>query len=128
MNFLRRLTGVFAGETGGSHEELSLRARLRDVEERQDALERNIKHLKADWDEAYEKQQHLMARITKRSAALARERAELEAGNSEASSTGQDARTAVNGRGGATAPFGASVPGAHETLVAMRRRNGLLPR
>lgn len=120
MSFLRRFRAFFGGdETVAAPTNELTRARLREIEDRLDQLDRKVKNLTTDWDVAHEKLMHLMARVTKRAAALAKERAEQEAppegtGELLTHASGDDK--------------GLPRVGSHESLMAMRRARGLLPR
>lgn len=104
--------GIF-GRLFGTKETDSARfdkveAKVRDLVERSENLERAFKGIELDWEESYDKLKHLMARITKRQKAQNDEEAAPEA------------LGPMNGR-----PEGGSAPpaiGSHQALSAMRSR------
>jgi len=76
---------------------------------------RSLKALELEWEQTYDKLAHLMARITKRRAALEREQQQAELPQAP------ETTNAPPMRGGPSY-------GTHDDLQEMRRRNGLLPR
>lgn len=76
---------------------------------------RTIKNIELEWEQVYDKVTHLMARITKRQAALDRDRQAL---------TAQEAAGEENGDRQTPEPIAAT--GVHGRLQEMRRRHGLL--
>lgn len=93
-----------------------VREDLRTVSSQLDKLEREVKSLRLEWEESYDKLHHLMARITKRQKAAQTEQETL-----------QDASQSTNGRE-AGGPLPPAPAGMHNRLMAMRSRHGLLPR
>lgn len=95
-----------------------LESQHRELADAVDRLERQNKAMKLEWEEAYDKLHHLMARITKRALHQAKE---------DATSTAQNgSETEIAGNGLHT-PSALPPVGTHARLKAMRSRHGLLP-
>lgn len=95
-----------------------LEAKVRALDDVQDKQARAFKALELEWEQTYDKVAHLMARITKRRAALEREQqAQEQAPEAQGQ---QNAQAATTNRH--------PIIGTHDDLQEMRRRNGLLPR
>jgi uncharacterized coiled-coil protein SlyX len=92
-----------------------IEAKIRDLDDILTKQGKSIKALELDWDQTYDKMKHLMARITKRRAAL------------DAEQQAQEDAPEAPGRPNARAA-GDNIIGTHDALQEMRRRNGLLPR
>lgn len=92
-----------------------LESKIRVLDDILEKQGRTLKALELEWEQTYDKLAHLMARITKRRAALEKEQ--------EQASLLQPSET-MNG----TPPRGGPTYGTHDDLQEMRRRNGLLPR
>lgn len=90
-------------------------ARLRELED----FDRQVKGLKLEWEETYDKVTHLMARITKRA----------KTNPETPESTSQNAlETTISEAGDLHPSPNSRVLGNHATLQTMRARHGLLPR
>jgi hypothetical protein len=96
-----------------------LESKVRILDDVQEKQGRALKALELEWEQTYDKMSHLMARITKRRAALDREQ---QAQEQAPQGTGHE-----NGREAGPTPVN-SIIGTHDALQEMRRRNGLLPR
>jgi len=94
-----------------------LEQELLDLQEWKYSTDRELKSLRLEWEEAYDKLHHLMARVTKRKKALDRE---------------NDAEEPLAPAGDANDEQLALPPsgfvGTHGRLLEARRRHGLLPR
>ncbi len=107
---------LFAPKETDSARFVRLEAKLRELDEVVDKQQRTIKALELDWEQTYDKMAHLMARITKRRAALAADQEREQAAS--------QAPEQPNG-----IAAGGSLPlGTHSQMQAMRARHGLLPR
>jgi hypothetical protein len=113
MNVFSRL---FAPKETESARFERLEAKIRELDDVQDKQARTMKALQLEWEQTYDKLAHLMARITKRRAALEREQLALEEAPQTSGTT--------TARPGGPSP----IIGTHDDLQEMRRRNGLLPR
>lgn len=105
---------AFRGKVAENERLNRLENDVRSVKVGVEDLERAFKGIELDWEEAYDKLKHLMARITKRQAAL-----NAENGVDETSPPPTNNSPAIHPNANA---------GVHETLRSMRARNGLLPR
>src|SRR4029450_6625263 len=112
MFFERFFTPKHTDSTRLEHLESKVRV-LDDILEKQG---RALKALELEWEQTYDKLSHLMARITKRRAALEKEQQAAQAVQEPPEATNVD-------RGGSH-----RIIGTHDDLQEMRRRNGLLPR
>jgi chromosome segregation ATPase len=113
MNVFRRL---FEHKESDSARFDRIEAKIRVLDDDLDKQIRQNKALHLEWEQTYDKLAHLMARITKRRAALEREQQALEEAPQPSGTTNRQ-------------PAGLSpIIGTHDDLLEMRRRNGLLPR
>ena len=95
----------------------SAEKRLLEAEVRLETLERELKNLRLEWEESYDKLHHLMSRVTKRAKDLQRaQNAQEEAPEAPESTNGDEPR--------GQSPF----VGMHGMLQEARRRHGLLQR
>jgi len=97
----------------------ALEAKVRALEDGLEQVNRRLKGFDLEWDEAYDKMKHLMARITKRAKVEQKEAEEA-----------QDASGPPIGDLQPQTPHhvGGGVVGMHSQLQEARRRHGLLPR
>lgn len=95
-----------------------LETKVRELRDELADLSRSMKTMRLEWEEAYDKQLHLMARITKRA---------------KVSKAAGDGPTDLEAAGDAETPDSPQpqrrpVLGSHSLLTQMRARHGLLPR
>jgi hypothetical protein len=111
------LSQLFATKETDSTRFDRLEAKVRDLDDILTKQGKALKSIELDWEQTYDKMAHLMARITKRRAALEREQAQGDGQQTP------ETPNAERGGGGSH-----RIIGTHDDLQEMRRRNGLLPR
>ena len=88
---------------------------LKELEERCETLERQLKAVRLEWDDAYERMMRLQQRVTKRAQIIERKEAEEQ----------EEAPEVTEGFEGVLSEHQRKV---NASILARRSRNGLLPR